>query len=128
LKKTLGKITQPINSYTRFPEYYFMDRQIQQYLMIPDSAARARILDVGSPKCFGLYLASRFDVEIHLTDMYEKAVEEYERMWEPIRDHSIGKAVFLVQDARSLSYPEGYFDIVYSMSVVEHVEGEREIR
>jgi SAM-dependent methyltransferase len=123
-KKTLGKILQPINSYTRFPEYYFMGHHIQQYLQCFTSAHRARILDVGSPKCFGLYLAFYFDIEIHLTDIYGPAVEECEILWKAIKDHARGKAVFSVQDARALKYPQEAFDAVYSMSVVEHVGGE----
>lgn len=124
MKKTLGKILQPINSYTRFPEYYLMGHHLQQYLQRFSSAHKARILDVSSPKCFGLYLAFYFDIEIHLTDIYEPAVEECEILWKAIKDHAKGKAVFSVQDARALKYPQEAFDAVYSMSVIEHVAGE----
>jgi SAM-dependent methyltransferase len=124
MKKTLGKILQPINSYTRFPEYSFTGHHLQQYLQRFTPAHRARILDVGSPKCFGLYLAFYFDIEIHLTDIHGPAVEECEILWKAIKDHARGKAVFSVQDARSLKYPQEAFDAVYSMSVIEHVGGE----
>jgi len=124
IRKTLGKILQPINSYMRFPEYYFMGDHIQQYLQCFSSAHRARILDVGSPKCFGLFLAFNFDIEIHLTDIYGPAIEECEILWKAIKDDARGKAVFSVQDARALKYPHEAFDAVYSMSVIEHVGGE----
>ena len=122
LEKTAGKILQPINSYTRFPEYGFVGQQIERHLLASSLIGRARILDVASPKCFGLYLAFHFDVEIHLTDVDEPTVREAQVLWAAIRDRARGKAVFSVADARSLRYAEE-FDAVYSMSVIEHVEG-----
>jgi SAM-dependent methyltransferase len=123
-KKTLGKILQPINSYTRFPEYHFIGTHVEQYVLHFDPRNRVKILDVSSPKCLGLYLAYRFNVEVHLTDIYKPAVEESKILWDAIKDRARGKAVFSVQDGRATGYSEGYFDLVYSMSVIEHVEGE----
>ena len=117
LKKTLGKIVQPVNSYTRFPEYFFMEKTMRERLTKP-----CRILDVGSPKLFGFYLATHYPVELHLTDINPNDIKEYELFWRCIRS-TRGKASFAVQDARRLSYSDNYFDVVYSMSVVEHIEG-----
>ena len=125
LKKTLGKILQPVNSYTRFPEYYFLGRHTEELLQARlGSTERAKILDVGSPKCFGLYLAFHFDVEIHLTDIDTASVEEAKVLWHAIKHRARGNALFSVQDVRSLRYPQEMFDLVYSMSVIEHVDGE----
>ncbi len=125
LKKTLGKILQPVNSYTRFPEYYFLGRHTEEHLKARRASTEsAKILDVGSPKCFGLYLAFHFDVEIHLTDIDSASVEEAKLLWNAIKRRARGNAIFSVQDVRSLKYPQGMFDVVYSMSVIEHVDGE----
>ena len=125
LKKTLGKILQPVNSYTRFPEYYFLGRHTEEHLQARlGSTESAKILDVGSPKCFGLYLAFHFDVEIHLTDIDSSSVEEAKVLWNAIKHRARGNALFSVQDVRSLKYPQEMFDVVYSMSVIEHVDGE----
>lgn len=123
LKKTLGKVLQPINSYTRFPEYYFLGHYIELYLRRFGPKERPKILDVGSPKCFGLYLAFHFNVEIHLTDIDEPTLHEAEILWNGIKRHARGQAAFWVQDARKSIYLQD-FDVVYSMSVIEHVEGE----
>lgn len=117
LKKTIGKVSQPINSYTRFPEYFLMERAMGESLAQP-----CRILDVGSPKLFGFYLAHRYPIDLHLTDIYPHDVTEYKTLWRSVRN-PMGKAVFAVQDARRLSYCDNCFDVVYAMSVVEHVEG-----
>ena len=123
LKKTLGKIFQPINSYTRFPEYHFMGCQIAARLNHIALNETPKVLDVGSPKCFGLYVASHFNVEIHLTDMDVPSVQEAEILWGVIKHRARGNALFSVQDARALKYSDQVFHIVYSMSVIEHVEG-----
>jgi ubiquinone/menaquinone biosynthesis C-methylase UbiE len=117
LRKTVGKIAQPVNSFTRFPEYFFMESSMREQL-----THGCRVLDVGSPKLFGFYLASHYPAELHLTDISQDDITEYELLWRSVR-HSVGKVSFAVQDARRLSYPDNYFDMVYSMSVVEHIEG-----
>ncbi len=123
-KKTIGKITQPINSYTRFPEYYYMNKIIADRISSSVPRRVTRVLDIGSPKCFGLYLAYHFDIEIHLTDIDPPSVEEAEVLWNAIKTRARGKAVFSVQDVRAPNYSQEEFDVVYSMSVIEHVEGE----
>lgn len=122
-KKTLGKILQPINSYTRFPEYHLFAKHIEQYVRRLGGKERIRILDIGSPKCLGLYLAYHFEVEVHLTDIYEPAVQESRILWGAIKDRAKGKAIFSVQDGRASVFSSEHFHVVYSMSVIEHVEG-----
>lgn len=122
LKKTLGKILQPINSYARFPEYHYLGQAIESRIKRIAHINKPKILDVGSPKCFGLFLAFHFDVEIHMTDIDEPTLSEAEILWKSIKRRARGHAAFRVQDARKPLYAQD-FDIVYSMSVIEHVEG-----
>lgn len=123
LKKTLGKIAQPINAYTRFPEYEHCGRQIRQYLSEHSGRQPLKILDVGSPKLFGLYLAFHYNIEIYLTDINRLNIDEYIVLWNALKPHAKGKVIFQEQDARTLSFPDEFFDVVYSMSVIEHIEG-----
>jgi SAM-dependent methyltransferase len=120
VKKTIGKITQPINSYTRFPEYALMEHAIHTFYNTSAVCGRLKILDVGSPKCFGLYLAW----SVEMTDISSLNVDEYRLMWKAICNRAKGSAQFAIQDARSLQYAANQFDVVYSMSVLEHIEGE----
>jgi SAM-dependent methyltransferase len=124
LKKTLGKITQPINALTRFPEYYYFDLAIESYLKDVSGAREIKILDVGSPKTLGLYLASKTRSALTLTDISELNVDEYRIMWRGVESGAKGSAEFALQDGRSLTYADGEFDVVYSMSVIEHIDGE----
>jgi len=125
LKKSAGKITQPINSYTRFPEYHWFDTAIRSHLAEIPLARRPTVLDVGSPKMFGLYLAAKMAVDLTLTDISELNIDEYQMMWKALRSRASGQVQFSLQDARDLRFASDQFDVVYSMSVLEHIEGER---
>lgn len=124
VKKTAGKILQPVNSYTRFPEYYWFDRAISGHLAGLAAGGRAAVLDVGSPKLLGLYLAAKAAADLTLTDISEINIDEYKIMWKALEKRARGKANFLLQDARQLQFADAAFDIVYSMSVLEHIEGD----
>src|SRR6204780_2124453 len=116
VRKTVGKISQPITSYTRFPEYYCMDRAISEYVGESRSSKPARILDIGSPKCFGLYLANKLEVEVEVTDISRLNLDEYFVMSKSLEAKAKGHVHFSTQDARCLGYEDASFDIVYSMS------------
>jgi broad specificity phosphatase PhoE/ubiquinone/menaquinone biosynthesis C-methylase UbiE len=125
-KKTLGKISQPINSYSRFPEYHHFDNAVREYVSRCPQTKDVKILDIGSPKMFGLYLASTTRAQVHLTDISEVNLDEYRSMWRSLQPKALGEALFSLQDARQLQFPSETFDIVYSMSVVEHVEAAKD--
>ncbi len=122
-KRTLSLIAHPIPIPSRFPEYCFLEEAVTPALASPRASQEVKMLDVSSPKCFGLYLAYHFPVEAHLTDLYEPAFRQAEQLWSGVKHKARGRVEFCKQDARRLSYPENSFDIVFSMSVVEHIEG-----
>jgi SAM-dependent methyltransferase len=123
-RKTIGKIAQPINAYSRFPEYYWFEEAIGKHLRSNPSRQKVRMLDVGSPKMMGLYLAYKTSAEMTLTDITELNLDEYQLMWTALQKKAKGTIRFALQDARSLGYGDEEFDVVYSMSVIEHIEGE----
>lgn len=122
-KRTLSLIAHPIPIPSRFPEYCFLGEAIIPALAYSRPAHEVKLLDVSSPKCFGLYLAYHFPVEAHLTDIYEPAFRQAEQLWTGVKHKAKGRVEFCKQDARCLRYPDNSFDIVFSMSVVEHIEG-----
>ncbi|WP_029214912.1 class I SAM-dependent methyltransferase [Kallotenue papyrolyticum] len=123
-KKTIGKIFQPINAYTRFPEYFFFWQQIDEYLSTIHS--RARILDLGSPKLFGLYLAHHYNAWVHLTDISSINIDEYAILWQALKQGARGAVAFTRVDGRALPQADTSYDVVYAMSVLEHIEGHRQ--
>lgn len=122
-RKTIGKITQPINAYSRFPEYYWFETAVRKHFLTVPAGRLPRILDVGSPKMLGLYLGVNTGAELNLTDISELNVDEYRLMWRGLEGKAKGKVTFSLADARALQFGDAEFDVVYSMSVVEHIEG-----
>ena len=122
-RRSVGKVTQPINWYTRFPEYYFFDHAISRHILAAKASSMPKILDIGSPKMLGLYLARTAEVEVTLTDISPLNIDEYRMIWGGLNRGAKGHAVFQLQDARSLESDDAEFDVVYSMSVIEHIEG-----
>ena len=139
-RATASSLLQPVNSYTRFPEYFFLEEAIKGRAFAAEAAlvrgggggrgecggraGRLELLDVGSPKLAALYLASRYDVHIRATDISPLNVGPYERMWAAVRNKARGAIAFETQDGRRLTYADETFDLAYSMSVLEHIEGD----
>lgn len=124
-RATASSLLQPVNSYTRFPEYYFLEEAVSTMVRKRRAAGGARIdvLDVGSPKLAGLYLAARYPVRLTATDISPLAVAPYERMWRAAGKKSRGEIEFELRDARRLADPDAAYDLAYALSVLEHVEG-----
>jgi SAM-dependent methyltransferase len=123
-RKTIGKITQPINAYSRFPEYYWFEAAVREHFLTVPADLQPKVLDVGSPKMLGLYLGVNTRAELTLTDISDLNVDEYRLMWRGLEGKAKGKVMFSLADARSLEFGDAEFDVVYSMSVIEHIEGE----
>ena len=121
VKKTLGKLLQPVNFFSRFPEYACFEQALRPVLDRPGSV----VLDIGSPKLFGLFLAWTYPVTVVVSDICVEYVREYRKIWRTLASEARGKAVFVVLDGRSLPLAAGAVQAVYAMSVIEHIHGER---
>jgi len=121
LKKTAGKILQPINHPSRFVEHFMIWRHLSR-----PCTGRSYFLDVSSPKLLALFLAKAQNALIVTTDL----LPEYLREWKILSSLLGGeqsRVAFGSSDARSLCHPSDCFDAVYSLSVIEHIphEGDR---
>ncbi len=123
-RQALAMVLQPINTYTRYPEYHCVESAIGAWLDLRTDAEPARILDVGSPKLMGLYLGQTRRCDLMLTDLSPTNLDPYGWLWDLLaRRRAPGKVQFVQCDVRALGLPAESVDIVYSMSVVEHIEG-----
>jgi SAM-dependent methyltransferase len=107
---TWDLLVRPID-FLRCIEYPTVFKQV-------DLKAGSRICDVSSPKLPAVYLARRYDVTAG--DVYAEDVD----LWRMrVRGRSASPH-FQVFDATALPFPDGSFDLTYSVSVLEHIEGE----
>ena len=116
LKRAIGFILQPVENWTRYGEFHLAER----LLAIQPGE---KILDLGSPKMFGLLLARRYPATFHLTDLWTKAVGEVSQLYEQNRELLRGTVRLETADATKLTnYADGSFDQIYTISVLEHIE------
>ena len=85
-----------------------------------DFRAGQRVLDVGSPKPFSLYLAHTVGAVVDSTDIEDYFVDEF-TLLRRASGVSAERMPIRVEDGRRLSYADGQFDRVYSVSVIEHI-------
>ena len=95
----------------RFHRYHCFGDSIARFLG-QNVTRPAKILDVGSPKLFGLHLAYHDNVTIHLTDVSRLNVDEYMLLWNAVKPRAKGRGLFSLQDARSIAEPDDTFDVV----------------
>ncbi|HLG12621.1 MAG TPA: class I SAM-dependent methyltransferase [Dehalococcoidia bacterium] len=96
------------------------------YHLAPSESVQ-RVLDIGSPKLpVVILLKERPGLELYATDIIAEFAETTAAFLSAAGfGERIGSAVHLQQeDARRLSFEDGYFDWVYSISVLEHVADE----
>jgi SAM-dependent methyltransferase len=96
-------------------------RYVLQHLDIrPDQ----RVLDIGSPKLLSLFLAARLHAEVHATDLVDYFRDTYTRYSRVALGADQRRFRVRQEDARHLSYAQGHFDGVFSISAIEHIPDE----
>ena len=85
-----------------------------------DFRAGQRVLDVGSPKPFSLYLARKVGAIVDATDIENYFIDEFTLLQGAMRVPP-DRMHLGVEDGRKLSYEDDQFDRIYSVSVIEHI-------
>lgn len=107
------------------PLDYIRDVELSIALRFLQPHLEGRLLDIGSPKILSHYLCWRCKdgVVIHATDVMDKALRESRLLKASL---CLENLVVETQDARRLSYPDDFFDCIFSISALEHVAPEDE--
>jgi len=115
-KAGLKRMIQPIN-YWRVTIFRIVAGHI---FNSTHNKSDTKILDIGSPKLLSIFLATNINGEIHATDLQDKAIFTE---WEPnSRNLPLkSKLIFEFADAKNLAYPDRYFDVIYSLSVIHMI-------
>lgn len=121
-REAAARVVNPL-SYPRFMEYELALGQL-------GPLRGCRVLDVGSPKLPVLLIARHEPCELYATDLRDYFIGPTAHFLTRIGLGSrLGRDIHLeVQDARQLSYPDAFFDRVFSISVLEHIPDEGDAR
>jgi ubiquinone/menaquinone biosynthesis C-methylase UbiE len=77
-----------------------------------------KILDIGSPKLLSLFLSSQLNCKIFSTDLQDKSLfTEWEKHFHNMPNKK-DNIIFEFANAKILKYPDKYFDIIYTLSVL----------
>jgi SAM-dependent methyltransferase len=119
-KEALKSLVLPVE-YIRCAE----GRYVLQHLEVEP---HHRVLDVGSPKLPSLFLAARTGAEVHATDLLDYFFPRYGAYADAVLGPRRPGYHMEAQDGRSLQYPDGSFDRVFSISAIEHIpeDGDRQ--
>jgi len=117
-KEALARLVNPL-SYPRYMEYQLAIGGL-------GALEGRRVLDIGSPKLPVLLLARRARCELYATDIRDYFIGPIAHFLNRLGQGSlVGKQIHLqVQDARHLTYPDAFFDGIFSISVLEHIPEE----
>jgi len=117
----LQRILCPIE-YWRAIEYTYLLKHL-------DITRDNKVLDIGSPKLLSLFLAHRVGCNVFATDILDCFIASYSVYACKLNGNLLDNTYFLeTQDGRELSYPDGTFDRVYSISVIEHIPDDGDTR
>jgi SAM-dependent methyltransferase len=84
-------------------------------------SGNVQVLDASSPKLLSLLLAARSEGKVYATDLNdEKIFTRWQRLATAL---GYGNYHVEYQDARHFAYPDESFDLIYSISVIEHIPG-----
>jgi SAM-dependent methyltransferase len=119
LKRATGFILQPVENWSRYPEFFaVMD-------LFPPVNEHSKLLDIGSPKMFSLLLAQKTGAHVWLTDIWNVAILEIKGLLSSLQLPLQQRLTAQSADATNLKeFEAGFFDGVYSVSVLEHIERE----
>jgi SAM-dependent methyltransferase len=112
--------------YMGVPVNYWRSVEYELALDRASFTAGDRVLDIGSPKLLSLYIAEKTGASVTATDIEDYFITEYELLRQ-LRGISSERLRLSVEDGRKLSFPDGSFDKVYSISVVEHIPDQGDI-
>ena len=117
VKIAIKRIILPVN-YWRVTVFQLVANHI---MMSRDMSRKdAKILDIGSPKLLSLYLGSNLNGSIYATDLCDKAIfTEWQKYYRNASNRD--NVIFEYANARELQYPNQYFDLIYSISVIHMI-------
>jgi|TARA_B110000495_G_C23001284_1_gene590960 ubiquinone/menaquinone biosynthesis C-methylase UbiE len=115
IQKAYSKVFNPVTDWSRFSEFFITSEILKKNLHDGD-----KVLDIGSPKLFSIWLSKIKKIKIICTDIWKPAVLEYKNFWGEMESNNESTITFEKADLLNLKYKDNEFDVVFSISTIEH--------
>lgn len=120
LKRAIGFILQPVENWSRHPELACVRSQL------PVFSSGDIVLDLGSPKMFGLVLAQTTPARLELTDLWPVAVDEVRPIAQRLASEKARITLGIADATRLDAHGDASVDHAFSISVIEHIPASAE--
>jgi 2-polyprenyl-3-methyl-5-hydroxy-6-metoxy-1,4-benzoquinol methylase len=120
LLKTEARNTRHFREWFRCPMSYARIMELPLTMHLLDAQPDERILDVSSPKLLALYYALYGYKHVVAADVEDYFVGDFD-VFRRRSGIQLETAVF--DAAKRIPYPDGHFDKIFSISVLEHIPG-----
>jgi len=110
-----------------YREWFFTPMNYARIMEVPiteillDAKPGERVLDVSSPKILALHLMAHGGIELTVADLEDYFVADFEAFTKLFPGHT---TLDTFDASAGIPYPDGYFDKVFSVSVLEHIAGD----
>lgn len=86
---------------------------------------KLEILDISSPKLLACLIAKNYPHKVVAIDIWKEEIEFWQEVLTVAGNsrQTRGEILLRIEDATRLSFPDDSFDFVYSISVIEHIDG-----
>jgi len=119
----LPATTEIINRIVTCPVDYMRYAEFEAILKNLELSTETKVLDVGSPQWFSIYLAKKYPtVDFYYINIINSELEPYKEITDAL---DLKNLRYQKGDVRDLNFDDNFFDTVISISVIEHIYPEK---
>ena len=124
-KNILDRLNMPYSSHLQD----FWTRHWEYATLIIDSEVESemRVLDAGGTGTVFSYFLALMGCDVYTVDIDKQKVEDANALTPKLKEQAVAKINHSFQSIAKMSFPDNYFDRVFSICVIEHLNNEDQL-